>query len=110
MSHSMEIRITGAQALLSGGLEVAPVHVSPADGVISGIGSDRTAGRTIDADGLYLLPGIVDMHGDAFERQVMPRPGVHVALDIALADSDRQAVANRITPVFHGVTWSLGPG
>src|ERR1700741_4791189 len=106
MSQTMEIRIAGAQALLAGGLEVAPVHVSPADGVVSGIGSDRTAGRTIEADGLYLLPGILDMHGDAFERQVMPRPGVNVALDIALADSDRQAVASGITTVFHGVTWS----
>jgi alpha-D-ribose 1-methylphosphonate 5-triphosphate diphosphatase len=106
----MEIRITGAQALLADGLEVAPVHVSPADGVIADIGSDRTAGRTIDAEGLYLLPGIVDMHGDAFERQIMPRPGVHVALDVALADSDRQAVANGITTVFHGVTWSWEPG
>ena len=106
----MDIRITGAQALLPGGLEVAPVHISPADGVISGIGSDQSTGRTIDADGLYLLPGIVDMHGDAFERQIMPRPGVHVALDVALADSDRQAVANGITTVFHGVTWSWEPG
>src|SRR5882757_5181684 len=110
MSRTMEIRITGAQALLDDGLEVAPVHVSPDDGIISDIGSDRSAGRTIDADGLYLLPGIVDMHGDAFERQMMPRPGVHVALDVALADSDRQAVANGITTVFHGVTWSWEPG
>jgi alpha-D-ribose 1-methylphosphonate 5-triphosphate diphosphatase len=106
----MEIRIAGAQALLGASLEVAPVHVSPADGVISDIGSDRSAGRTIDADGLYLLPGIVDMHGDAFERQMMPRPNVNVALDIALADSDRQAVASGITTVFHGVTWSWEPG
>ena len=50
------------------------------------------------------------MHGDAFERQMMPRPGVNVALDVALADSDRQAVANGITTVFHGVTWSWEPG
>jgi alpha-D-ribose 1-methylphosphonate 5-triphosphate diphosphatase len=106
----MEIRITGARTLLDDDLEVAPVHVSPDDGVISDIGSDRSAGRTIDADGFYLLPGIVDMHGDAFERQMMPRPGVNVALDVALADSDRQAVANGITTIFHGVTWSWEPG
>ena len=30
----------------------------------------------IDASGLMVLPGIVDLHGDAFERQMMPRPGV----------------------------------
>jgi alpha-D-ribose 1-methylphosphonate 5-triphosphate diphosphatase len=106
----MEIRITGAKTLLDDGFEVAPVHVSPADGVVSAIGSDSSSGRTIDADGLYLLPGIVDMHGDAFERQMMPRPGVNVALDVALADSDRQAVANGITTIFHGVTWSWEPG
>ena len=80
------------------------------DGVISDVGSDRNSARTIDARGLLLLPGIVDIHGDAFERQMMPRPGVHVALDIALIDSDRQAVANGITTVFHGVTWSWEPG
>jgi alpha-D-ribose 1-methylphosphonate 5-triphosphate diphosphatase len=56
------------------------------------------------ADGLMVLPGIVDLHGDAFERQIMPRPGVHFALDLALADTDRQLVANGITTAFHAVT------
>ncbi|MDX1729628.1 MAG: alpha-D-ribose 1-methylphosphonate 5-triphosphate diphosphatase, partial [Aurantimonas coralicida] len=32
--------------------------------------------RRLDAEGLLVLPGIVDIHGDAFERQIMPRPGV----------------------------------
>ena len=40
----------------------------------------------------------------------MPRPGVDIALDIGLLDSDRQAVANGITTVFQGVTWSWEPG
>src|SRR5262249_13956598 len=30
--------------------------------------------------------------------------------DIALLDTDRQVVANGITTVFHGVTWSWEPG
>ncbi|HSV24082.1 MAG TPA: alpha-D-ribose 1-methylphosphonate 5-triphosphate diphosphatase, partial [Xanthobacteraceae bacterium] len=41
---------------------------------------------------------------------VMPRPGVHFAMDIALFDTDRQVLANGITTVFHGVTWSWEPG
>ncbi len=64
----------------------------------------------LDARGLLILPGIVDIHGDAFERQIMPRPGVDFAMDIALADSDRQAIGNGITTVFHGLTWSWEPG
>jgi len=106
----MELKIVGAQALLDEGLTDTPVHVSVHDGVIADVGAERANGRTLDAAGLMLLPGIVDIHGDAFERQIMPRPGVDVALDIGLVDSDRQAVANGITTVFHGVTWSWEPG
>ena len=57
-----------------------------------------------------MLPGIVDIHGDAFERQMMPRPGVGFPIDVALIDTDRQVIANGITTVFHGVTWSWEPG
>jgi alpha-D-ribose 1-methylphosphonate 5-triphosphate diphosphatase len=57
-----------------------------------------------------VLPGIIDLHGDAFERQMMPRPGVDFPIDVALIDSDRQAIANGITTVFHGTTWSWEPG
>jgi len=41
---------------------------------------------------------------------MMPRPGVDFPLDVAFLDSDRQAIANGITTVFHGVTWSWEPG
>jgi alpha-D-ribose 1-methylphosphonate 5-triphosphate diphosphatase len=106
----MDIRIEGGRALIGAELESTTIHLSPAQGVISGIGSDAPARRRIKADGLMVLPGIVDIHGDAFERQMMPRPGVGFAMDIALLDSDRQALANGITTVFHGVTWSWEPG
>jgi alpha-D-ribose 1-methylphosphonate 5-triphosphate diphosphatase len=106
----MQIRIDGGHALIDGRLELATVHVDSASGLVSGIGVDAAAEQRIDASGLLVLPGIVDIHGDAFERQMMPRPGVGFPLDVALCESDRQAVANGITTVFHGVTWSWEPG
>jgi alpha-D-ribose 1-methylphosphonate 5-triphosphate diphosphatase len=105
-----DIRIEGGRSLIGDSLEDTTIHVAPANGVISHIGSEAGATRSLDAEGLLVLPGIVDIHGDAFERQMMPRPGVDFAMDIALMDSDRQAVANGITTVFHGVTWSWEPG
>jgi alpha-D-ribose 1-methylphosphonate 5-triphosphate diphosphatase len=79
--------------------------------VIADIGSDAPHGALgLDASDLLVLPGIVDLHGDAFERQLMPRPGVDFPVDVALIDSDRQAIANGITTVFHGTTWSWEPG
>ena len=74
-----------------------------------GCGRDRAA-IGIDAHGLLVLPGIVDLHGDAFERQMMPRSGVDFPIDVALRDSDRQAISNGITTVFHAGTWSWEPG
>lgn len=65
---------------------------------------------TYDATGLLVLPGLVDIHGDAFERQMMPRPAVTFALGLALAETDRQLVASGITTAFHGLTWSWEPG
>jgi alpha-D-ribose 1-methylphosphonate 5-triphosphate diphosphatase len=106
----MDICIVNGRVLRDRAPEQACVHVESASGLIARVGADHGNARTLDADGLMVLPGIVDIHGDAFERQLMPRPGVHVATDIALIDSDRQAVANGITTVFHGVTWSWEPG
>jgi alpha-D-ribose 1-methylphosphonate 5-triphosphate diphosphatase len=106
----MQIRIEGGQALIDGRHEIASVHVDSDSCAISALGSDVAAEQRIDASGLLVLPGIVDIHGDAFERQMMPRPGVDFPLDVALCESDRQAVANGITTVFHGVTWSWEPG
>jgi alpha-D-ribose 1-methylphosphonate 5-triphosphate diphosphatase len=96
--------------LVRGELMEVSLHVSADDGVIAEIGSDRTASATINAENLIVLPGIVDIHGDAFERQMMPRPGANFSADLALIDTDRQVMANGITTVFHSVMYSWEPG
>ncbi len=86
-----DILIEGGQTLIDNGfVDDATIHV--ADGLISETSSRaEPASLRIDSRGLIALPGIVDMHGDAFERQMMPRPGVDFPIDVALMDSDRQA-------------------
>lgn len=101
-----DILIEGGRALLGGDIVEASLAVAR-DTIRTDHGRAAT---TIDARGLLVLPGIIDIHGDAFERQMMPRPGVDFPIDVALIDSDRQAIANGITTVFHGATWSWEPG
>lgn len=104
-----EIAIEGGRTLI--GDEIAEASLQIAGGAIAAVGSTSgNAAIRIDARGLLVLPGIVDLHGDAFERQMMPRPGVDFPIDVALIDSDRQAIANGLTTVFHAVTWSWEPG
>ena len=69
------IPIEGGKALIEGELVDAAIHITK--GMIAETSSrNGTASLRLDSRGLITLPGIVDMHGDAFERQIMPRPGV----------------------------------
>jgi alpha-D-ribose 1-methylphosphonate 5-triphosphate diphosphatase len=102
------LTITGGRVLLPNDSEQV-LDVSLEDGCIAAIG--RNGHRTqLDARGLLVLPGIVDIHGDAFERQLQPRPGVDFSAEIALQDTEAQLLANGITTAFHGVTLSWEPG
>jgi alpha-D-ribose 1-methylphosphonate 5-triphosphate diphosphatase len=104
-----DIFIEGGRVLL--GEEIHETSLQIAGGKISAVDTDHGRGSFgLDAGDLKVLPGIVDLHGDAFERQMMPRPGVDFPVDVALIDSDRQVVANGITTVYHGTTWSWEPG
>ncbi|WP_420966249.1 alpha-D-ribose 1-methylphosphonate 5-triphosphate diphosphatase [Bradyrhizobium sp. B120] len=104
-----DIFIEGGRALVDGALVETSLRTSGRD--IGSLGAEQSrAALHINAGGLLVLPGIIDLHGDAFERQMMPRPGVDFPTDVALVDSDRQAIANGITTVFHGTTWSWEPG
>ena len=104
-----ELNIEGGRALL--GKEIVETSLGIAGREIVAMGTDNGHGAPgLDAGGLLVLPGIVDLHGDAFERQMMPRPGVDFPIDVALVDSDRQAIGNGITTVYHGTTWSWEPG
>jgi alpha-D-ribose 1-methylphosphonate 5-triphosphate diphosphatase len=104
----MMLRIHGGKVLTGGALVDVAIDID--DGCVAAVGAEAGPGRCLDAQGLLVLPGIVDIHGDAFERQLMPRPGVDFAAPVALKDSDRQAVSNGITTVYHGVTASWEPG
>lgn len=77
-----------------------------------GVVADRAppGARALDCAGLRVLPGIVDVHGDAHERCVEPRPGVAFPHALALADAGRQCLSAGITTAYLGVTLSWEPG
>ena len=102
------LTINGGRVLLHDGTE-AVTDIALEHGTISAIGA-ASPGPTLDASGLLVLPGIVDIHGDAFERQVQPRPGVDFPAALALHDTESQLLANGITTAFHGITLSWEPG
>ncbi|MEO1614090.1 MAG: alpha-D-ribose 1-methylphosphonate 5-triphosphate diphosphatase, partial [Pseudomonadota bacterium] len=104
MTRSLRLS-NGTVLTPDGALERRDVHV--ADGEIV---DAFDAAETMDCSGLTILPGIVDIHGDAFEAAIHPRPGVAIPFEVAMRSVDAQLIANGITTAFHGLTISWEPG
>jgi alpha-D-ribose 1-methylphosphonate 5-triphosphate diphosphatase len=90
------------------GTELLADDLFVADGVITE-NLARNA-RRFDASGLLVMPGLVDIHGDAHERQFQPRPGIGFPAALALRDSAAQLISCGITTAYLGVTLSWEPG
>lgn len=101
----MSWNINGGSVLREGRLQSGAVTL--ADGRIT---TGEGAEQRFDANGLLVLPGIVDIHGDAHERALQPRPNVDFPADFALRDAAAQCLASGITTAYLGVTLSWEPG
>lgn len=76
-------------------------------GKITTIDPTSTAGATeVDLSGRILMPGMIDLHCDAMEKEVEPRPGVHFPLEFACAQADKRNAAAGITTVYHALSFA----
>lgn len=67
-------------------------------------------GCRINLDGFLILPGIVDVHGDAFERHVAPRRGAMKDVPAGLRAVAAEVAANGITTAVLAQFWSWEGG
>lgn len=97
------LRLVGAQTLRDGEMQRRSLGIA---------GGRITKGPLpeVDMSGFYLMPGIIDLHGDAFERHIAPRPSAPFDLVQGLASADREAAANGVTTAFFAQGWSWEGG
>ncbi|HWQ42056.1 MAG TPA: alpha-D-ribose 1-methylphosphonate 5-triphosphate diphosphatase [Desulfosporosinus sp.] len=72
--------------------------------------TDQQDVEIINADGCYVMPGLVDFHGDMLEHAIQPRRNVFFPLNLALYSIQAQFLATGITTIFHPVSFSGEPG
>ncbi len=97
------LRLTGAEILIDGRLERAALSLAEScivDGAL----------HPVDMSGYLLLPGIIDLHGDGFERHIFPRPTAPFPIRSGLIGTDREAAANGVTTAFLAQSWSWEGG
>ncbi|MGH1355043.1 MAG: alpha-D-ribose 1-methylphosphonate 5-triphosphate diphosphatase [Thalassovita sp.] len=97
------VRLTGATILRDQEMQDRSIVI--ADGHIS-----KGPFPAVDLTGYYVLPGIIDLHGDAFERHITPGPSAPFPLTTALLNTDREAAANGVTTAWLAQSWSWEGG
>lgn len=104
-SHDFEI-VHGTVVTPGGTLENSSVAVE--DGRIAAVGArgTRVHRAAYDATGLLVLPGFVDLHSDAVESELQPRPGGRFPVEVALVELDKRLASCGITTMFHSLSFS----
>lgn len=97
------VRLTGANVLRDGEMQKRSVAI--ADGVFT-----RGPLPEVDLTGYVILPGIIDLHGDAFERHMAPRASAPFPARPALKSAARDAAANGVTTAWFAQSWSWEGG
>lgn len=100
---------------------VAEVDVSIEDGLLHSISDRRSGGHSsnyspelypsvsiIDLKGAYLLPGLIDIHCDAIEKEVQPRPNTLFPSAMAFAEFERKLPLHGITTMYHSLSLGVG--
>lgn len=98
------LRLHGAAVLGSDGLE--PRDLGLAGGRIHAAAD----GRMIDLRGFWVLPGLVDLHGDGFERHLAPRRGMVRDLTASLPQVEMELASCGITTAWLAQFWSWEGG
>ena len=105
------------RTVIEGTRIVTPTGVKRGSLVVDGTRIDAVApsdppsdpAHRIDGDGAFLLPGLVDLHGDDIEQHVFPRSEARVPVETALDTCDRATLGAGITTKFHAVAFEETP-
>lgn len=88
-----------------------PTRPEPADiAIVGGRLAAPGPGRSLDLRGYWVLPGVVDLHGDAFERHLAPRRGAATDPGRGLAALEAELGACGITTAWLAQFWSWEGG
>jgi len=94
---STELVLKNARVVTGG--EVLQGSLRVQDGRIASVDTEAAC-ASVDLEGDYLIPGLVELHTDNFERHLMPRPKVRWPELPALFGHDAEIAAAGITTVY----------
>jgi alpha-D-ribose 1-methylphosphonate 5-triphosphate diphosphatase len=103
--------------LITNGQLVMPDRVIPNGELLIEKGKIKYAGRRsrhdgqpasliIDAHDGYILPGFIDTHSDAIEKELEPRPGAYFSTELAFCELEKKLAGQGITTMYHSFSFA----
>ncbi|SFE39780.1 alpha-D-ribose 1-methylphosphonate 5-triphosphate diphosphatase [Paenibacillus catalpae] len=117
-THKGRMLIRNGMVVLEDQLASAAIAVK--DGIIDAILTDEASIHqyeqscendrliSLNAAGRYILPGLIDIHNDAIEKEVQPRPGTLFPLTMSLLEFERKMPIHGITTMYHSLSLGVG--
>ena len=63
----------------------------------------------VDLGDKKIVPGIVDLHSDAIEKEIEPRPNATFPVSLAVAELDKKLSMAGVTTMFHAIGFEDNP-
>ncbi|MFC5402989.1 alpha-D-ribose 1-methylphosphonate 5-triphosphate diphosphatase [Cohnella soli] len=99
-------RVIRGDVAIEHGVIIAVRESNKTDG---GQQDENAIGETIiEAEGAWVLPGLIDMHCDAIEKEIEPRPNTLFPMDMAFLNFERKLAGHGITTMLHSLSLGVG--
>jgi alpha-D-ribose 1-methylphosphonate 5-triphosphate diphosphatase len=107
------LRIYNAQIVTLSGVQEGTLIIE--DGKIveilpTGHAESASTGEAIDAEGCYVMPGLIDMHSDALEKEIQPRPNTFFPLHMSFFELEKKLAGCGVTTIYHSLSLADGVG
>jgi len=89
--------------VLTGG-EIIPAEIVVEKGIIEDIKSHSDS-HGIDLGDMLITPGFVDVHSDAIEKELEPRPGAFFPIEQSIIGMDKKLAIAGVTTMFHALAF-----
>ena len=94
-----------SERVLTGG-KIVPADVVAEHDYIVDIAPYGSVKNVHNLGNRLLAPGFVDLHSDAIEKEIEPRPGASFPIRHALVDLDKKLAMSGITTMFHAIAFN----
>lgn len=97
----MQTIIRSMNVLIDGEFKGADIVIQ--GDTITAVSAYKSIDVAIDLGDKRIVPGFVDLHGDAIEKEIEPRPGARFPTAMAVVELDKKLSMAGITTMYHAV-------